>query len=657
MDHYYFKRKLNILTKKIIPNRSWSLKIQDIPIILVLIAVSCQKNEDHLYKEENLTNNGSLKSIPLVVADEFTIAVIGDTQNFVDFGNNPSDHDCQTLAPFDTMINWIVTNRQSENIKYVASVGDITDNYGSTTSESTGQWQRAHDSYEVLKTAGVPFGVVPGNHDIYYASGGNYPNNGTTFPPNPNFHPNFGRPQFWSLPNKYNMAGFPNSYSNQNHYDVINTPAGEFMIIYFRWHHMESEADPVIVWAKSMIELPENANKRIIAVTHYVAGRHDDDEDGKNDWGRQGYQIPGYSQANKIYDALKHYPNFFMFLGGHVPGEYERQDTFGGNIVHSLTTDFSKSPGCGSGTTVYPEGVLRTMTFSLSRDLITFKTFLPGQENNPIRTFTKPWYRSFTTSRTNDYNNDGHTDPAFFDNGTWTIHNLPNQNFGNSSSIPVPGDYDGNGETETAYFNPGNWTVKDSSAVTIGLTGDVPVPGDYDGNGTTDIAVFRPSEGKFYVRMKYLKNGSYWRNHTLGNSNSIPVPMDYDGDGKVDYAVFDPNTAIWNINGVSNSQYGLSGDIPVPGDYNGEGRNTRAVYRPSNNGWYVYGSSNNPVTIGQSGDIPVPGDYDGNGSTDIAVYRPSTGEIFINGQGTISTGVLNAKPLNLPYNIIKFFFP
>ncbi len=45
--------------------------------------------------------------------------------------------------------------------------------------------------------------------------------------------------------------------------------------------------------------------------------------------------------------------------------------------MKSFTTDFSNS--CGTGSTSYPEGVIRTMKFSAANDLIELKSFVPGQ--------------------------------------------------------------------------------------------------------------------------------------------------------------------------------------------------------------------------------------------------------------------------------------
>lgn len=615
-------------------------------LALGMAGSACQKMNDVVKGEKKPETMASANAAS--TAADFTIAVIGDTQNYVDYSNDPDDADCQGMTGFTNIISWITANKTAQNIVYAVTLGDITDQFGSTSTGTEDQWVRARDTYTPLKTAGIPFGVVPGNHDMKLAARGNYPNDGTTFPVNAFFNQYFPRSWFPS----YNKEGFPDNLYNENHFDVVNTPAGEFLVLYLRWHHMESEADVAINWAYDVMSRPENASRKVIVATHYTVSRRDTDPvDGKYDWGMMLYQTPGYSQAQKVYNKLKQFPNFFLFLGGHAVGEFARQDTYAGYTVKSFTCDYSNS--CGTGSTSYPEGVIRTMRFSPANDLIEIKAFVPGQA--ALNTFTVPWNHAWTASRTNDYDNNGASQPAFFNNGAWTIPGMSGFTYGITGDVPIPADYDGDGDTDAAIFREGGlWRRKSFTPdIQLGsLPEDIPVPGDYDGNGTADPAIYRPSSSTFYVQQAYLSSNI---SAACGSSGDIPVPMDYNGDGKVDYATFNPTSAVWTIPGISNSQYGVNGDIPVPGDYNGEGRNTRAVYRRSNHTWYVYGVATD-VVIGQNGDIPVPGDYDGDGKTDIAVYRPSTGQVIINGQATINTGVLNAKPVNLPYAVRKFFF-
>jgi hypothetical protein len=644
-------------------DREFVLRIKSVIACLIMITLfnwSCQKMEEEQLgtNSEKFKAPSQLMSTSPDAGDEFTIAVLGDTQNYEDYDNDhepkevdgdSDDQDCQERSSFQTIIGWLVSNKTTENIKYVASVGDITDNYGARDTESDAQWSRARTDYQPLFDANIPFGVVPGNHDIDFADPPYTSGGKIDFPTHPFFYDKFSRIQWANEGTTYNKVGYPNPSSNQNHIDVVNMgpTIGNVAVIYLRWQHWEPDADDAINWAWTTSQTSTYKAMKKIVVTHYAVADADDDGDGKKDWGQQRYwPTHPFSQAEKLYNKFKADTNFFMMLGGHEGGDQWRHDTYNGHTVLSYSSDYSGV--CGT-----TEGIIRTMKFSKANDRIEFKNLV--SPNTILKDFYRPWNHNFTTTRTNDYDNNGKSNAAFFNNGAWTIIGGTNDTWGTTGDIPVPGDYNTDGETEIATYTPstGVFKVKGGSTITLGASGDIPVPGDFDGNGSTNYAVYKPSTRIFTI----YKSGGNISSAAIGSPGDIPVPLDYDGDGKVDYATFNPTTAVWTIVGVSTGQYGVGNDIPVPGDYYGTGKNNRAVYRPSNHSWYISGTTGPVSTLGAAGDIPAPGDYNGDGKTDYAVYRPSTGQILIDGQTTISTGVINGKPLNLPYHIRKFFFP
>lgn len=85
--------------------------------------------------------------------ESFTIAVLPDTQHYVDSAS--------LTANFNAQTDWIVTNRDAEDIVFVTHVGDVVQ----TTSVDV-EWERADDALDRLDAAGIPWGVAPGNHDL-----------------------------------------------------------------------------------------------------------------------------------------------------------------------------------------------------------------------------------------------------------------------------------------------------------------------------------------------------------------------------------------------------------------------------------------------------------------------------------------------------------
>ena len=137
-------------------------------------------------------------------------------------------------------------------------------------------------------------------------------------------------------------------------------------------------------------------------------------------------------------------------------------------------------------------------------------------EGNAIRKTVGDTCNVVPTPVPGDYNNDGRSEIAVFDNHTFKVWFPP---YGSAYTAPdivqslnveyaAPGDYDGDGKTDFAgTLGQGGrliWRIKQSgsgaeSDVDFGFATDKPVPGDYDGDGKTDIAVFRPSDSSWWI--------------------------------------------------------------------------------------------------------------------------------------------------------------
>lgn len=302
--------------------------------------------------------------------------------------------------------------------------------------------------------------------------------------------------------------------------------------------------------------------------------------------------------------------------------------------------NFFKTPQLPEGfETAKPVSPAKTFLFSLGDSVRSFFGFFStSNSSNAMLTPPPPPVPSGSTSF--DFDGDGKADIARWraSTGAWEIQysgtSLPASDTLAAGQL-APADYNGDGATDLASFNNGTWNILMGGQVTqitnFGQSGDVPVSGNYIGSSAADLAVWRPSNGTWYVREV---NNSTVTSYQFGQSGDIAVPGNYDGDSVMDYAIFRPLGGVWHImgslSGYYYAQWGVASDIPVPADFDGDGKTDMAVYRGSSGAWYAL-KSGGPVgsyiveTWGNYGDQPAPADYDNDGKADFSVYRPTTG--------------------------------
>ena len=529
--------------------------------------------------------------------DEFSIAILPDTQYYT------SEKKGGKKEMFFAQTDWIVKNAAKEKIAYVIHLGDITDD----GEKFPQQWVNAAEAmYRLEKPQpgypqGVPYGLAVGNHDQTKSQ---YPLSGKT----DLYNKYFGISHF----KKKKWYGGHYRNDNDSHYDLFTAGGVKFIVIYMEYDSYDEDIENLNKWAAALLE--KHADRQAILVSHSMI--HFNKTPGTNEKG-----FPAFSkQGQRRFDRLKIYPNVIMTLSGHVGdnGEGYRQDGYAGNIIKSFLSDYQSRPDGG-------HGLMRLMTFSRSKELISVRTFSPytgEEEKDADSEFTLPWRHHTTVARFQDYNNDGVTDLTFFSKGQWTIQGQPGITLGKEGDIPAPADYDGDGKTDAAVFRPseGKFYLQSGKVVRLGKEGDIPVCGDYDGDGFAEVAVYRPAtlswhfDGLDSVR--------------FGHKNGIPVPGDYDGDGRLDVGIFRTDNSLWQtpLGNIPLQVQHIPGDIPVPGDYDGDGRTEMAVYRPSTGEWII-DKMPRPVKLGGKDYLPVPGNYRGGGKTTPAVYRD--GKIYL----------------------------
>ena len=266
---------------------------------------------------------------------DFTLIEIPDTQ-FYSGGLNGG-------APwmFSAQTRWIARQRAARNIAYVAHVGDIVqneDNNGDPVEWIVADSCMAHleDPVATLLPEGIPFGAVPGNHDIQ-ANGEDLFYN-----------------QYFGLDRFQSRGWYGGHFGNDNSswFHLFSASGLDFIVIGLK---LEWFGDPAAIqWADSL--LTAYADRRAILVSHYLLD--------------PGPPVTFSTQGQMIYDALKGHDNLFLMLCGHFVDEARRADTYADHTIHTVMANYQ-------GRSVGGDGWLRIMEFSPARDQVRFRTYSP----------------------------------------------------------------------------------------------------------------------------------------------------------------------------------------------------------------------------------------------------------------------------------------
>lgn len=254
--------------------------------------------------------------------ENFTIIVLPDTQYYSE----------RYPEIFDNQTQWIVDNIEPMNIVFVTHLGDLVDHWWSNE-----EWDNANISMSKLD-GGLPFGVLPGNHDGA-ESGGDLTN----------YEIYFGFDRF----NNESWYGGAYQNINTNNYQLFSAGGDDYLIFHIQFN----PSDDILFWASNVID--QYPSRRVIVSTHdYMYGN----PSRRSLTGERIWQKLIKPHANQI----------FLVLSGHNFWENEARITSSddGNFVHQLLSDYQNRPYGGNGW-------LRIIEFSPRIDEISIKTYSP----------------------------------------------------------------------------------------------------------------------------------------------------------------------------------------------------------------------------------------------------------------------------------------
>ncbi|AFC32872.1 hypothetical protein PM3016_6236 [Paenibacillus mucilaginosus 3016] len=246
---------------------------------------------------------------------DFSFAWISDTQYY----SKSYPH------IYTNMTQWLVDQQAKQKIQYTIHTGDIVDGMDEY------QYINADRSMKILDDAGMPYGVLAGNHDVHYAAA-DYSMYGKYF----------GRHRF---ENRSYYGGELDN--NRDHYDLISSGGNDFVILYFGWVIDQQSID----WANQVLKKYSDRNA-IVALHEYI--------NPEGNYSGQGKEI--YEKVVVPND------NVFMVLSGHIIGVSHNVKTIGDRQVLEMLADYQGLEQGGLG-------YLRLLKFDTEHGLLHVNTF------------------------------------------------------------------------------------------------------------------------------------------------------------------------------------------------------------------------------------------------------------------------------------------
>ncbi|MDG2381634.1 MAG: metallophosphoesterase [Pirellulaceae bacterium] len=321
--------------------------------------------------------------------EPFILAVIGDQQNAVD-----RDRHLDNYASFTNQTDWLAANAQTNNIRFVAQVGDIVNN-GSEVNE----FERAAAAMATLDTAvnadggiGIPWSVGYGNHEALVFDPSEDPAGSLA----DGYRQYFGGADIQN--HRYTgQVGFGSVSSNElNTYHLIKSSqapdAREYVLLNLEFDvpgHPAGSSPPAgdipafdaIDWAQDVMDA--HPGKPTIISTHVFEGTREGPPFSP-DW-----PGPGRNSQAEIFDKLvTNNSQVFMVLSGHTTQDTHRVRLNNAGLpVLQMVTDYSMQRFGGGG-------FMRLIELDEEVGELRVETFSPGIPQSP-----DPQYRTEWTSR------------------------------------------------------------------------------------------------------------------------------------------------------------------------------------------------------------------------------------------------------------------
>jgi Calcineurin-like phosphoesterase len=320
---------------------SWSIRsiVSRIIIVVFLLCINTG-----ISSCGSLTTPTATSTTIGTTSDYFTIAVLPDTQYYSE----------EYPSIFIQQTQWIADYARAQHIVFVSQVGDLVEDYNVDT-----EWINAQKAMGIIRNAGIPYSVVPGNHDLNFEAGDAthfdqyFPYSDFT---SYSWYGNGRYPPKNGAPSSNYPAG-----SNTSNYETLSAMGQNFIILNLACTPKVLVNSSLYNWANSVLKY--YSKDKAIIITHGYINTVGDYTDSSS--------VSGIEIWKNVVNPNS---NVVAVICGHVSGAYnESVVAEHGNTVENLLFDSQSDPHGG-------DGWLRLYKFYPQLNLVSATTYSPYLE-------------------------------------------------------------------------------------------------------------------------------------------------------------------------------------------------------------------------------------------------------------------------------------
>lgn len=256
---------------------------------------------------------------------DFSIAHFTDTQYLSEGAVEQETPEERAVweSAYAGIVDWIADNAEARKIAYVAHTGDVIENNIRTPATEAmrqqviGEFEVSSAQQGVLDAAGVPNGVIAGNHDNQ---------SGTENGPGAIFNRYYGPDRYAAAATGWEQAEYGGPWregDNQNHYDLFSAGGLDFVVVGLSYGVTREEAE----WANGVFAQFPDRNGILLSHDYLAPSTR---PDGRN----ASFSAP---DGSMLYNTVvKDNPNVFLILAGHEHGVGTNVKPHVGEIDHGV---------------------------------------------------------------------------------------------------------------------------------------------------------------------------------------------------------------------------------------------------------------------------------------------------------------------------------